>query len=135
MEKRIWHTLFIAATCLLVALPALAHHPDTVYIENDNVFELMGLEKLTILDVRMMQDYAKSDSKIKGAIRINLRDLKKWVNSQPKGSTIVVYCNSTSESHSTSIAFKLQNLGMKKVYYLKGGWEGWTKAGYPTEKK
>ncbi|MBM4339815.1 MAG: hypothetical protein FJ110_09745 [Deltaproteobacteria bacterium] len=26
-------------------------------------------------------------------------------------------------------------LGFKKVFALKGGWEAWSKAGHPTEKK
>jgi rhodanese-related sulfurtransferase len=29
----------------------------------------------------------------------------------------------------------LMEKGYTKVYALKGGWEEWNKAGYPTEKK
>jgi rhodanese-related sulfurtransferase len=33
------------------------------------------------------------------------------------------------------VAQKLMEMGFTKVYALKGGWNEWFKAGYPTEKK
>jgi 3-mercaptopyruvate sulfurtransferase SseA len=33
------------------------------------------------------------------------------------------------------VALNLFGLGFKKVYTLKGGWNEWEKAGYPTEPK
>jgi rhodanese-related sulfurtransferase len=33
------------------------------------------------------------------------------------------------------VAQKLMELGYMKVYALKGGWQEWSKANYPTEKK
>jgi len=33
------------------------------------------------------------------------------------------------------MAQKLMAMGYTKVYALKGGWEEWSKANYPTEKK
>jgi rhodanese-related sulfurtransferase len=33
------------------------------------------------------------------------------------------------------VAQQLMNMGYTKVFALKGGWDEWEKAGYPTEKK
>ncbi|MHB8066302.1 MAG: rhodanese-like domain-containing protein [Desulfobaccales bacterium] len=33
------------------------------------------------------------------------------------------------------MARKLYELGLKQVFALKGGWNEWEKAGYPTEPK
>jgi len=33
------------------------------------------------------------------------------------------------------VAQQLMNLGLTKVYALKGGWKEWEKAGFPTEPK
>jgi 3-mercaptopyruvate sulfurtransferase SseA len=33
------------------------------------------------------------------------------------------------------VALKLQELGFKKVFALKGGWKEWRDAGYPVEAK
>jgi len=33
------------------------------------------------------------------------------------------------------VALRLTELGFTKAYALKGGWNTWIKAGYPTEKK
>jgi rhodanese-related sulfurtransferase len=33
------------------------------------------------------------------------------------------------------VAQELISLGFKKVYALKGGWDEWTKAKFPVEKK
>jgi rhodanese-related sulfurtransferase len=33
------------------------------------------------------------------------------------------------------VALKLQELGFKKAFALKGGWIGWADAGYPVEAK
>jgi len=33
------------------------------------------------------------------------------------------------------VALQLMKMGYTKVFALKGGWDEWSKAGYPTEKK
>jgi rhodanese-related sulfurtransferase len=33
------------------------------------------------------------------------------------------------------VALQLIQMGYTKVFALKGGWDEWKKAGYPTEKK
>ncbi len=120
---------------MLVAAPVLAYHPDTETIDKEKVLDMMASPGLVILDVRMIMDYSKSNYKIKGAQRTSMKNLANWIASVPKDCAIVVYCNSSNDEHSSTIANKLQNLGMEKVYFLKGGWEGWNDVGYPVEKK
>jgi rhodanese-related sulfurtransferase len=33
------------------------------------------------------------------------------------------------------VALQLMKMGYSKAFALKGGWDEWSKAGYPTEKK
>ena len=40
-----------------------------------------------------------------------------------------------NEHTSASVALTLINLGFKEVYALKGGWNEWSGAGFPTEPK
>ncbi len=51
------------------------------------------------------------------------------------GKTLVFYCASPNEGTSVSIAQSFIVGGFTKVHVLKGGWEEWLKANYPTEKK
>jgi rhodanese-related sulfurtransferase len=59
------------------------------------------------------------------------------VLSYSKGTTFVVYCASSNEERSAINVNEVISKGRDgytKVYVLKGGWEEWLKAGYPTEK-
>jgi rhodanese-related sulfurtransferase len=92
-----------------------------------------------VLDVRLSSDYFASDLKIKGAVRPEMSEpLIYQVLSYPKGKTFVVYCASSNEERSIANVKRVLSDGRDgytKVYALKGGWEEWLKAGYPTEKK
>lgn len=47
---------------------------------------------LVFLDARSSSDWNKSDSKIRGAIRVDSHDVESWAANFSKDSTIVVYC-------------------------------------------
>ncbi|MBI5453599.1 MAG: hypothetical protein HY956_03125 [Deltaproteobacteria bacterium] len=49
-------------------------------------------EYLTILDVRNPFDYAASDKKIPGAVRIPLKELESRVGELDKAKEVVAYC-------------------------------------------
>jgi 3-mercaptopyruvate sulfurtransferase SseA len=40
-----------------------------------------------------------------------------------------------NDSTSVSLTQTFLKAGYEKVYYLKGGWDDWSKAKYPTERK
>jgi rhodanese-related sulfurtransferase len=120
---------------IILGATAFAHHPDTTPMSKEQLLKMLDSPDLIVLDVRLIGDYETSPIQIKGAQRTTLPDLEQWARKVRVNKTIVVYCNTENDAQSTAIAFKLQNFGFKHVYYLKGGWEGWLKAGYPVEKK
>lgn len=131
-------TFFISlvlTALLTISATAMAHHEHTTSINAEKALTLLNNGELIVLDVRLIPEYNKSDKRIKGAKRVNLRTLAEWIKALPKGKTVIVYCNSENATHSTSIAFKLQNQGLENVFYLEGGWGEWLKAGYPVEDK
>ena len=101
---------------------------------------MLGDLDLVIFDVRVDSDYFSSDLKIKGAVR---PDTPSCVTARkyPKGKTFVIYCASPNEAKSTDDVKHLiekhgaDGFNNTNVFVLKGGWEEWLKAGYPTEKK
>jgi rhodanese-related sulfurtransferase len=60
-------------------------------MDKDELKSLLGSENLVILDVRLGNDWATSEFKIKGALRVDDDDLsvaKKF----PKDNIMVLYC-------------------------------------------
>ncbi len=113
---------------------------DVPMMTKDQLKAMLGNPDLVILDVRLGSDYFSSDLKIKGAVRPGMgASLHVTVFSMyPKGKTFVVYCASSNEERSTANVKDILSRnrdGYTKVYVLKGGWEEWLKANYPTEKK
>jgi rhodanese-related sulfurtransferase len=49
-------------------------------------------EPLVLLDVRKPEDWASSDVKLPGAIRIPLDELPARISEVPKGRAIITYC-------------------------------------------
>jgi len=112
---------------------------DVPMITKEELKTMLGNPDLVIFDVRHGREYFSSDSKIKGAIRPLVREhIYEAIITYPKETTFVIYCASPNEEFSTlKVKHFLENKyeGYTKVYVLKGGWEEWLKAGYPTEKK
>jgi len=95
-------------------------------------------EPVVIIDVRGSESYANSDSKIKGAIHVNVRKLKfrlgfAPLKDVPKDRELVTYCACPSDEASIRAAQILLENGFKKVRALKGGWQEWQKAAGPLE--
>ena len=95
-------------------------------------------EAVVIIDVRGSESYANSDSKIKGAIHVNVRRLQfrlgfAPLKDVPKDREIVTYCACPSEEASIKAAQILLVNGFKRVRALKGGWQEWQKAAGATE--
>ena len=95
-------------------------------------------EAVVIIDVRGSESYANSDSKIKGAIHVNVRKLKfrlgfAPLKDVPKDRELVTYCACPSDEASIKAAQILLENGFKKVRVLKGGWQEWQKAAGPVE--
>jgi len=95
-------------------------------------------EPVVIIDVRGLESYANTDSKIKGALHVNVRKLKFRISfaplkDVPKDREVVTYCACPNEEAALKAAQVLLENGFKRVRALKGGWQEWQKAAGPTE--
>lgn len=89
-------------------------------------------EALTLVDVREDGEYAAGH--LPGAVHVGKgvieRDIEKKV---PDPATpLVLYCGGGFRSALAADA--IQKMGYTNVVSMDGGWGGWTKQGYPTEK-
>jgi rhodanese-related sulfurtransferase len=129
--------IFIILSIGLFAMFALS--ADVPIMTKEQLKAMLGNPDLVIFDVRHGRDFFSSDLKIKGAIRPLVREqIWEAIVTYPKGTTFVVYCASPNEEFSRlKVKHFLEDKyeGYTKVYVLKGGWEEWLKANYPTEKK
>ena len=137
MEKELLAFLLI---CFAVGLfTTFAISGDVSTMTKDELNAMLGNPGLLILDVRLGRDFMFSDLKIKGADRPPGLTMGHIHSSQfpkdTKDKTIVLYCASPNEEISAPIAQQFIEQRCTKVYVLKGGWEEWLKAEYPTEKK
>lgn len=112
---------------------------DVSMMTKEELKAMLGNPDLVILDLRINSDYSTSNLKIKGAFRPPMgAPLYDKISTYPEGKTFVLYCASLNEERSVKSAkclIKQRIDRYAKIYVLKGGWEGWFKADYPTEKK
>jgi len=92
-------------------------------------------DDLVVVDVRTGNDYENSKLKIKGAVRISIVKIEDRYKELPKDKEIILYCTWHNEATSARAAQILLDKGFKKVSALKGGFNAWLDAGYPTEPK
>jgi len=112
---------------------------DVPMMTKEELKAMLGNPDLVIFDIRLGRDYFSSDLKIKGAVRPDMgAHITGTVWTYPKGKTFICYCASPNEETSVNnVKYLLEKgtAGYTNVYVLKGGWEEWFKAGFPTEKK
>ena len=124
----------LTATFLIIGFAIFALSDDIPRMTKEELKAMLGNPDLVIFDVRLSSEYFASDIKIKGAVRPDY-GTKRIVPPEYSGKTIVIYCDLPNERTSAANAQDLREKGYTKVYVLKGGWEEWLKANYPTEKK
>jgi rhodanese-related sulfurtransferase len=138
MKKKLFRFLiFISLTIGLST--TFASSADIPMMTKDELKAMLGNPDLVIFDVRLSSDYFSSDLKIKGAVRPEMGGhIYETALTYPQGKTFIFYCASPNEERSVVSVGSLLELrrdGYTKAYVLKGGWEEWLKANYPTEKK
>ena len=92
--------------------------------------KLMKGNNVIILDVRTPEEYEK-DGHIKGANLIPVQLFKYIYLPGLRDKTVLVYCRSGNRSVSASRM--LEQMGIKKVYNLKGGILEWKSKKLPVE--
>ena len=62
-------------------------------ISQEQLLSILDNPSLTILDARLNKDWRKSDSKIKGAVRVDPHDVSSWIGNYSPDQKIVIYCS------------------------------------------
>ena len=94
------------------------------------VAQLIELRKqgdLTLIDVRLPEDFAANPTLIPGAAYLNPEDIVSWAAEIPAGTKVVAYCEH-GKWVSQKAAEYLASRGLE-VYALEGGIHAWQQAG------
>jgi membrane protein DedA with SNARE-associated domain/rhodanese-related sulfurtransferase len=84
-----------------------------------------------IVDLRHPLDYLPDPRVLPGAIRIGPSEIARHAQRIPRDRDVILYCTCPSEETSAKVALQLHRLGITRVRPLRGGFDGWKKAGYP----
>jgi membrane protein DedA with SNARE-associated domain/rhodanese-related sulfurtransferase len=84
-----------------------------------------------IVDLRHPLDYLPDPRVLPGAVRIGPTELAQHADRIPRDRDIILYCTCPSEETSARVALQLHRLGITRVRPLRGGFDGWKKAGFP----
>jgi membrane protein DedA with SNARE-associated domain/rhodanese-related sulfurtransferase len=84
-----------------------------------------------IVDLRHPLDYLPDPRVLPGAVRIGPSELAALAGRIPRDRDIILYCTCPSEETSAKVAMQLHRLGITRVRPLRGGFDGWKRAGYP----
>lgn len=85
-----------------------------------------------ILDARFESIRDKERYRIPGAVLLDVRTLDN-VSTELRARDIVVYCVCPYDATSRKVRQRLRAKGFTNVHVLKGGLDGWTRHGFPTE--
>lgn len=99
-------------------------------ISKEDAQKLFHSNQAVFIDVRSNEQF--SYGHIKGALSIPGSQLMGRFREVPPGKTIVTYCACSAEQSAGRAAASLIAHGVKNVFALKGGWNEWKGAGYPT---
>lgn len=97
---------------------------DTITVLDKADFKKAISKKVQLVDVRTPKEYA--DGYIKDAVNIdffNQNAFENEFNKLKKDEPIYIYCRSGNRSQKA--ARKLDSLGFKKIYDLRGGYMNW----------
>ena len=133
--KRIRLLIFAVGIALIAGDLVFAAPPQADKMTKEELLPLLGNPDVAIVDLRFGREWSDSNVKIKGAIREDPMKPGQWTDKYPKEKMLVFYCDCPDDGTSASLARVLKMRGYLKVYYLKGGWTGWTAAKYPTDPK
>ena len=93
MRKRRPTILKIALTLALVAAISInAMAGSAPRISKEELRSMLGNKEVIIVDVRTGKDWKASEYKIKGAVRVDYREVESWASKYSENQTFVFYC-------------------------------------------
>jgi rhodanese-related sulfurtransferase len=98
--------------------------------------EALDAGSATIIDARSVEEY--EEGHIPGSINIPHDRIPEFVqtlnNEVSTDAHVICYCRSLTCDFSDLLATELKIIGYQDVSVFSGGWDEWSKAGYPVEK-
>ena len=98
-------------------------------ISVEDALKLYKENKAVFVDVRSTQSY--TNQHIRGALSIPRSEIIRRYSEVPVKKTVITYCACSAEQSSGAAAASLVAHGVKNVWALKGGIDGWKSAGGP----
>jgi len=83
-------SVLVVLTAFLTAVFAQDDVPRT---GQEQLLKMLDDTDLTILDARINKDWRKSNTMIKGAVRVDPHDVSSWIGNYSPDQKIVVYCS------------------------------------------
>jgi rhodanese-related sulfurtransferase len=90
-------------------------------------------EPVTLVELRHHYTHDWSLFKARGAIRLELGELKDHVGEIPANQPVVLFSDCPGDETSVKAARILQDGGVKDVHKLAGGFDAYLEAGLPVE--
>ncbi len=90
--KRSWLMLMTFIVLEIVITTLAVPQAPIKRISIDELKNMLNNPDLTIIDVRIENDWENSNMKIKGAAREDYMRVETWADKYPKDKLIVVYC-------------------------------------------
>ena len=142
MKESIKHAVLLLAlflSILLVIFAVSISLASSAAVQHISAEELKKLieSKGNILIVDVQPKVAYEMGHIKGAINFPWAKEIKGMIKLPKNKPLIFYCDCTHEEDSIDVATQLiERFGYdsNNIKVLTGGWSGWAKLGYATEK-
>jgi rhodanese-related sulfurtransferase len=130
---------FVLVAMFLMTLAVSVFSAFSADLQHISAEELKKLieSKGNILIVDAQPKGAYEIGHIKGAINFPWAKELKGPIKLPKNKPLIIYCDCTHEEDSIDAAKQLiekWGYSSNNIKVLQGGWSGWLKLGYPTEK-
>lgn len=120
---------------LLICMVGYTVAQEFEHISPEGLKKLIESRDKSIVVVDTQPKGAYDIGHIKGAINFPWAMDIKNLDKLPKEKTLIIYCDCAHEEDSIDTAKQLRDKwGYTKFKLLTGGWSGWLKLGYPTEK-
>jgi rhodanese-related sulfurtransferase len=93
MKKRNFLGMAVFFLAVIFVFGGMANGDDVKRISKESLKSLLGSENVIVVDVRTARDYSSSDLKIKGALREDPSQVRKWMGKYEKEKTLIFYCD------------------------------------------